>query len=1726
MIVYLFIGLIILAIIGILWVSISLILELKPKETEHAPPEIDERMNYPHPVLVVEKGGKVKYHNLELSRLLGLKDGQSFDINQLARKSKSGDFYKIFTTPGRYNFEINDDEVDIYSYPTTEGMLVTFHKIQPLIPSHQIDNSIIPTSFNFLEKISSNEDLEQIIRLVFSEIQSEIIADYTEIALWDAEKEEIVSYKFSFIEQVPDLETPKRYYVNECFAGKVISEGKEIYIENFNVDQNPTGQEALPAGLQELLGFPLWMNKDVIGAIILGNNQSMELSEKALILAPEFLNQISLALHLAWQSHEVKRKSSELSGLSKLTYSISKIQEPQQFFRNILSSFENLLPVDIFGFILYAEQTKILEAKKPFKGLPDPIVDIIRISIEPDSLAEQILFSQDILIVENAIDNQQWADLGLSHLASAASIREAVLIPLSPGSEPMGYILAANHHNYETSFSQDEMHLLMIVANQTAPLIENLYLLIQSKHRTQRAETLRRISSLASSSATLDELLAFSINELSLLLHADVGGLFLVDQSTMKLGWEADASYGEWQLDFAEVELPLASSDFLATVTHAKEALLIGKFDETKSIPTFYQNVVDQCNLQSVIVVPMVVKDQGIGEIWFGSHTLSFFDQGDIQLILSAANQLAYVVDQANLSMLTLEALNEKMEQEKLIDELQKINQFSKKITSLRPTLILQELLDILMEFIPSTDAGWIGLSNEQELFIKPEHIRNYSDSFLAIRFEDQSLPVEICKNMNSVILNDLDFPLSYGLTETDAIQYLESTQLQIPTACLMAAITTTDGCIGTLVLEIFNKEKAFSSEDESLTISFLQQVNLALANADLFITTEKQSERLKILTDLSKSMSASLNMEELQQSLLKQLHQLVDYQTATLWEKDKNNLKVIATDGFSDQENRTGLVVQIDDSALFQEMFVTKRPVVIPDVREDERFPALAVNENLSWLGIPLLSKNEVIAVIALDQKEPNYYQEELVQLAEAFAAQAAIALDNASLYQDSIKRGSELNERAQKLTWLNQFSSEVNHSLDITYITDLTTEYLLNIVKCEMASLFLIDEDREVKLSFQSPEIGTIPKLMLNQQPLFEKLAQSRGIYQIQNITEEKEMDSLIAQYFFQRGTKSVLFIPLQSSNAVFGWIGLESATSRRFTHNETELAMTIANQASLAINNATLLSETLGLKENLEGKVEERTQELVLEHRNTEMLLDISNELARSMDIDQILTSSLRLINKAMHVSGSLVYLQANNKTIQVIHDPTESNIQITDKLIEKYFKQVNAEKRSIVVDNFIDENQTLNLSSWMFIPLKFGESILGVLSVFQRSPAFFTDRDLKLGEAIAGQISLTLNNAEIFTLIRDQSEDLGSMLRDQEVEASRSKAILEAVADGVLVTGTQSEILLLNKSAQRILRMGENSIDNSLTGLMNFYAENISEWIATIQNWTSKPSKIVTNTTISERILLNDHQVISVHLSPVIWRNEFLGTVSVFRDISVEVEIDQLKTEFISNISHELRTPLTSIKGYAEVLLMEASGNINDQQKHFLEKIQGNTNRLTSLVDDILDVSKIESGHIILRQEPLDLLSKINEIVEIHKNASMNDSKKILYQVIPIGKIPPICVDPDRLEQVVLNILNNARIYSYNNGLITMTLEAVEKFVKIVVIDQGIGIKKDEQKHIFERFYRGGNALNMNSAGTGLGLSIARILVEMHGGNIHLESSGIPGEGSSVTVMLPIEKAQVK
>jgi len=192
----------------------------------------------------------------------------------------------------------------------------------------------------------------------------------------------------------------------------------------------------------------------------------------------------------------------------------------------------------------------------------------------------------------------------------------------------------------------------------------------------------------------------------------------------------------------------------------------------------------------------------------------------------------------------------------------------------------------------------------------------------------------------------------------------------------------------------------------------------------------------------------------------------------------------------------------------------------------------------------------------------------------------------------------------------------------------------------------------------------------------------------------------------------------------------------------------------------------------------------------------------------------------------------------------------------------------------------------------------EDVIGVLMVFRREERYFTPDALNLVKAIASQVAVAINNAHLYELIRDQAERLGSMLRKEQEEASRSQAILEAVADGVLVTGPNNRITFLNSSIQKVLDIKSESVmDQPLEDFGGLFGKAASSWMQTIRGWSQSPGSYQSGETYAEQLELGDGRIALIHLAPVILQDDFLGTVSIFRDITHEVEVDRLKSELL-------------------------------------------------------------------------------------------------------------------------------------------------------------------------------------------------------------------------------------
>jgi two-component system, sensor histidine kinase and response regulator len=229
-----------------------------------------------------------------------------------------------------------------------------------------------------------------------------------------------------------------------------------------------------------------------------------------------------------------------------------------------------------------------------------------------------------------------------------------------------------------------------------------------------------------------------------------------------------------------------------------------------------------------------------------------------------------------------------------------------------------------------------------------------------------------------------------------------------------------------------------------------------------------------------------------------------------------------------------------------------------------------------------------------------------------------------------------------------------------------------------------------------------------------------------------------------------------------------------------------------------------------------------------------------------------------------------------------------------------------------------------------------------------------------------------------------------------------------------------------------------------------------------------------------------------------------------------ELDRLKSVFVSIVSHELRTPMTSIKGYIENMLDGLTGTLSDRQAHYLGRVKYNVERLTRMINDLLDLSRIEAGRVELALAPLSIAEVVSEIVDSLQ--PIGQAKSISIQRRHQGGPVQISADRDKLHQILTNLIQNAAKFTASGGQIRVETKSMEGgVVQFCVSDTGCGISPQEQAKIFERFYRG-ETIQVDQRGAGLGLAITKSLVEMHGGRIWVES--ILGQGSRFYFTMPI------
>jgi len=780
------------------------------------------------------------------------------------------------------------------------------------------------------------------------------------------------------------------------------------------------------------------------------------------------------------------------------------------------------------------------------------------------------------------------------------------------------------------------------------------------------------------------------------------------------------------------------------------------------------------------------------------------------------------------------------------------------------------------------------------------------------------------------------------------------------------------------------------------------------------------------------------------------------------------------------------------------------------------------------SILCLPLPGRDKVIGVLSLTrQAESAPFARSQLETLSLLSGQAAAAIEKAHLYEQTKRRLLESNA-------LFEIGKGLTSVLQLDELLQLIVDSVLRIIPdANKSVIHILDPTGEKLLAKASSEgklaAGAERPLQVGEGIAGWAVQQREAIY-VPNIDNDTRFVTLSPEAAY----KSLLVVPLMVGDKVFGTLSLDSSEVDAFAPDDERLLATLASQAAIAVENAQLYEEIRRFNLELEQRIQERTRELAEEKERMEALYAIARELSASLDIDKVLERALTKVCEAVGAQqGSVLLLDRASDTLTrritlgrgkpLLQDgevtPFKAGAGLAGWVMEHVqpvvLGDVTRDERWL--PDWLEETETRSLIA---APLAVeGGDVYGVLMVSDSQVDYFTEAHLKLVLAAASQVATAFNNATLYQYVSEQSALLGQALRSQQEETSKSEAILQSIADGVIVNDAHGVILLVNTAAERILGQSAESVlgQDVRTAFEVFSPGGREEALTGIESLMASAVSTDIKAQTAQTMLETTNRIVSAHLAPVVAQgDEFLGIVTVFRDITKETEADRTKRKFITGISHELRTPMTPIKGYTDLLHKGLAGDINEEQRQFLFTIKSNADRLTALINDLIDLAQLEEGPGKLDLKPLQIEEIIREAVDLWRQPI--EEKGLSLEVDVAEGLPEVRGDRERIAQILANLLSNAYQYTLPGGRIALSVSSGQDVLQVDVTDTGIGIAPEDQAKVFDRFYRADDpVVQQESDGAGLGLALARMFVEMHGGRVWLDSE--LGKGSTFSFTLP-------
>jgi GAF domain-containing protein len=1306
--------------------------------------------------------------------------------------------------------------------------------------------------------------------------------------------------------------------------------------------------------------------------------------------------------------------------------------------------------------------------------------------------------------------------------------RSVLSVPMLRGNEPIGAITV--WHADIGPFTQKHVALLQTFADQAVIAIENARLF---RELQERNHDLTEALEHQTATAEVLSIISRSPTDVQPVLDA------IVESAARVCGLE----YLTLRLREGSVIVNRAHFGFLPTARGAvsiEEPHLrwINEYG-TLHIPdvkaqTDFPNLGSRSDTRTYLAVPLRQKGEFIGGLIARRTEVRPFSPAQIKLLETFADQAVIAIENVRL----FNELKESLEQQTATSEI--LGVIASSPTDIQP--VLDAIAQSAARVCGSDDAT-IRLLEGDEAMILAAHFGTIPMTGPGRRtLQGRSVGNDAVRLRKTIHIKDL---------QTEAEKFPDSTHLGRDIRTFLVTPLLREGtAIG--VISIRRKEvKPFTDKQVALLETFASQAVIAIENVRLFKEIQERNAELREALEHQTATSEVLSIISRSPTDVQPVLDAIVESAARVCGIDDVVLRLHAGNTMVPRAHYGPIPIGRIEIGIDEPEFRWIREhgtLHIPDIREHKDFPMVATSSWRTFLSAPLRQQEELVGVLTARRTEVRPFTTAQIKLLETFADQAVIAIENVRLF-------NELKESLEQQTATSEILGVIASSpTDIQPVLNVIAENAARICGTPDVAIMRVENSGyKIVATFGSAPVQAAGEI----RPLDRGSVVGRSMIDcqtmhIRDVREVQEDFWRVKSGAVLEGLRTMLAIPLLRNDIAIGAIVMRRTEVFPFTEKQIALLKTFADQAVIAIENVRLFQE---LKESLEQQT--ATSEIlgVIARSPTDIQPVLNTVAENAARLCVATDAQIRLVEgNSNRLVASFGSLPAPEFSVSTPENPFSRSL----------FTQETTHIHDLQEFGWASSSGTRTLLS---TPMLREGSPLGLINIRRTDVRPFSERQIKLLETFAAQAVIAIENVRLFKELEQRTNELtrsvGELRALGEVgQAVSSTLDLETVltrivSHAVQLSGTDGGAIyeydeaseefllratdhmeeeLINALRANPPRLGDGVIGRAAASREPVVVPNILEERAYAPRMRQLLERFGFRASLAVPLLREDRIIgglvvrrksIGEFRLEVIELLKTFATQSVlaiqnarlFREIedkSRQIEAaNRHKSEFLANMSHELRTPLNAIIGFSEVLKERMFGELNDKQAEYTDDILTSGQHLLSLINEILDLSKVEAGRMELELATFDLpLAIDNARVFVRERVTRHG---IHLDVSVDERLGDFIGDERKIKQILLNLLSNAVKFTPEGGRIGISARQSDGAVEICVSDTGVGIAPEDQARIFEEFRQVGSNSTHKSEGTGLGLTLAKKFVELHGGKIWVESQ--VGKGSTFSFSLP-------